>query len=137
MLKVIVDTNVLVSSLIQRNYPFLVVDYLLMETQIELCISDEVIREYVDVLNRVKFFKYPEYEIRSKMLIASIKRIGFFYSPVGRVHIIHDESDNRFLELAETCNADYLITGNVRHFAMPEYKKTKIVTPKEFWELMN
>jgi predicted nucleic acid-binding protein len=37
MLTVIIDTNVLLSSLIQRNYPFLVVDYVLMQTEIELC----------------------------------------------------------------------------------------------------
>ena len=57
MLKVIVDTNVLVSSLIQHNYLFLVVDNILMASEIEICISNDVITEYFDVLNRVKFFK--------------------------------------------------------------------------------
>lgn len=116
MLKVIVDTNVLVSSLIQHSYPFLVVDFILMESRIEICISDDVITEYFNVLNRVKFFKYPDYEVRSQMLLSSIKKIGIMHFPTIKVDIIKDESDNRFLELAETCNADYIITGNTKDF---------------------
>jgi predicted nucleic acid-binding protein len=42
-----------------------------------------------------------------------------------------DPDDNRFLECADTARADYLVTGNLRHF--PRFwKKTKIITPREF-----
>lgn len=50
-----------------------------------------------------------------------------------KVNIIEDESDNKFLELAETCKAEYLITGNTKHFAMERYKSTQIVSAKEFY----
>ena len=41
--------------------------------------------------------------------------------------------NNRFLECAETINAEFLITGNKRHF--PEvWKGTKIVNAREFLE---
>ena len=135
MLKLIIDTNVLVSSLIQRSYPFVIFDYVLMKRQIELCISDDLLNEYIDVLNRIKFFKYPDYEVRSKILLSDIKKFGIKYSPSVKIDIIKDEVDNRLLDLAETCNADYLITGNAKHFLMKKYKNTKIVSPKEFWEL--
>ena len=135
MLKLIIDTNVLVSSLIQRSYPFVIVDYVLMKRQIELCISDDLLNEYIDVLNRIKFFKYPDYEVRSKILLSDIKKFGIKYSPSVKIDIIKDEADNRLLDLAETCNADYLITGNAKHFLMKKYKNTKIGSPKEFWEL--
>ncbi|HEY5463566.1 MAG TPA: putative toxin-antitoxin system toxin component, PIN family [Hanamia sp.] len=135
MLKLIIDTNVLVSSLIQRSYPFVIFDYVLMKRQIELCISDDLLNEYIDVLNRIKFFKYPDYEVRSKILLSDIKKFGIKYSPSVKIDIIKDEADNKLLELAETCNADYLITGNAKHFLMKKYKNTKIVSPKEFWEL--
>jgi uncharacterized protein len=60
--------------------------------------------------------------------------------------IISDPADNRLLELAETCQADYLVTGNTNDFTMTEYKGdftmteykgTRIVNPKEFFELLN
>jgi hypothetical protein len=135
MLRVIVDTNVLVSSLIQRSYPFLIIDYIFSKNTVELCISNDVVNEYLDVLSRIKFFKYPDYEVKSKILLYHIKKIGFLHFPTVKVNIIKDEPDNRFLELAETCNADYIITGNTKHFPMKEYKSTRIVSPHEFWEI--
>lgn len=136
MQKVIIDTNVFVSSLIQNNYPFLVVDYIFKErNSIELCISEQLQNEYSEVLNRIKFFRYEDYDLKSKILISNINDFGSKYLSSIKLNIIQDESDNKFLELAETCNADYLITGNTKHFPMKEYKNTKIVSPKEFWEL--
>ena len=38
------------------------------------------------------------------------------------------------LELAEESKADFIITGNTNDFTISEYKTTKIVTPKEYWE---
>jgi hypothetical protein len=49
--------------------------------------------------------------------------------------ILTDEPDNRLLELAQNCQADFIITGNTSDFKMDTYKKTKIVTPKEYWEI--
>jgi uncharacterized protein len=136
MLKVIIDTNVFVSSLIQHNYPFLIVDYIFKErSTIELCVSEELQSEYSEVLNRIKFFRYADYDIKSKILLANIGNFSCKYLPSIKLNIIQDKSDNKFLELAETCKAGYLITGNTKHFPMKEYKNTKIVTPKEFWEL--
>jgi putative PIN family toxin of toxin-antitoxin system len=136
MLKVIIDTNVFVSSLIQHNYPFLVVDYIFKKrSTIELCVSEELQNEYSEVLSRIKFFRYSDYDMKSKILLANIDSFGCKYLPSVELNIIQDKSDNKFLELSETCNADYLITGNTKHFPMKEYKNTKIVSPKEFWEL--
>ncbi len=55
MQKIIVDTNVFVSALIQRGYPFYIVDALFKENNLQLCISDEIFEEYYDVLNRKRF----------------------------------------------------------------------------------
>ncbi len=137
MLKVIIDTNVFVSSLIQHNYPFLVVDYIFKERMtIELCISKELQNEYSEVLSRIKFFRYPGYDLKSRILLSNINNFDRTYLPTLKINILQDESDNKFLELAESSDADYLITGNGKHFPMTEYKKTRIVSPKEFWELM-
>lgn len=41
--------------------------------------------------------------------------------------------DNKFLELAEISQADFLITGNINDFNINQIGKTKIVNPAEFW----
>jgi len=136
MLQVIIDTNVLVSSLIQHSYPFLIVDFLIKSSNSSICISMKISNEYNDVLFREKFTKYAEFFSNAKDLLSDLEEKAEMFYPDVTLDILEDKSDNKFLELAETCNADYLITGNLRHFPMREYKKTKIVTPKEFWELM-
>ena len=97
MLKVIIDTNVFVSSLIQHNYPFLVVDYIFKERKsIELCISEQLQNEYSEVLNRIKFFRYEDYDLKSKILISNINDFGSKYLSSIKLNIIQDESDNNF-----------------------------------------
>lgn len=135
MQKLVIDTNVFVSALIQRNYPYLIVSEILSESDIELCISDEVFEEYFDVLNREKFSKYPDFEAKAQTLLVDIQKRAIKYFPTTKLEIINDINDNKLLELAEVSNAHYLITGNTNDFTMKEHKGTKIVPPKEFWEL--
>ena len=135
MLKAIIDTNVLVSSLIQRSYPFLIVQFLINSRKSKICLSTNVLEEYKDVLSREKFIKYSLFILNAKDLLFDLEEKGEKYYPTVMLDLLEDKSDNKFLELAETCQADYLITGNTKHFPMKEYKKTKIVSPKEFWEL--
>jgi len=53
-MRLILDTNVLVSALIQRSYPYFIVDNVLANKSLQLCISDKLFAEYLDVLNREK-----------------------------------------------------------------------------------
>lgn len=61
MQKIIIDTNVLVSALIQRNYPNFILYNHVLENLVEVCISDELFEEYLEVLNRPKFYKYLDF----------------------------------------------------------------------------
>jgi putative PIN family toxin of toxin-antitoxin system len=136
-MRLILDTNVLVSALIQRNYPYLIVDLILADNTLQLCISDQLLTEYVEVLNREKFSKFSDFHARAQILLADLESRALKFSPTVKVDIIADDPDNRLLELAETCQADYIVTGNTHDFTMTEYKGTKIASPKEFFELLN
>jgi predicted nucleic acid-binding protein len=50
--------------------------------------------------------------------------------------VIKDFADNRLLEPAVESRTDYLITGNNNDFQFTEYEGTRIINPKEFWELL-
>ena len=50
-MRLILDTNVLVSALIQRNYPYFIVDLILADNTLQVCISDQLFAEYIEVLN--------------------------------------------------------------------------------------
>ena len=133
MQRIVVDTNVLVSALIQRSYPFHILQELFSNDDIELCISDELFKEYFDVLNRRKFAGFADFISNAQTLLVDIEKRAVKYFPTVKLEIINDLDDNKLLELAETCKADFLITGNTKDFTLQTYKETKIVTPKEYW----
>ncbi|MDR1000798.1 MAG: putative toxin-antitoxin system toxin component, PIN family [Clostridiales bacterium] len=134
MHNIIIDTNVFVSSLIQKSYPFRIVYELLIEDKIQLCISEQLLHEYYDVLHRPKFSKYKDFLVQAETLLTTITLKSKKFIPKIKLDIIFDIKDNRLLELADACSADFLITGNTNDFTFSHYKETKIVTPKEYWD---
>jgi predicted nucleic acid-binding protein len=60
-----------------------------------------------------------------------IKNHSYTVAPTKRLDVTHDPDDNISLECADVARADYLVTGNQRHF--PRFwKKTKVITVREF-----
>src|SRR5690349_21844569 len=108
MQKIILDTNVLISALIQRSYPHLIVSDLFIQRKIMLCVSDELMKEYFDVLKRRKFSKYPDFVAKAEILLSSIENDAGKFFPKTKVKIISDLDDNKLLELAAASKADFL-----------------------------
>lgn len=134
MQKIVLDTNILVSSLIQKNYSYFIVNELVIEKRIHLCVSDQLMEEYYLVLKRKKFSIYPDFLNKAETLLAQIETISDLYFPKIKLNIIRDFDDNKLLELAFECKANFLITGNSNDFTMAKFGKTKVVTPREYWE---
>ena len=134
MQKIIVDTNVIVSSLIQENYPHYIIFDLFIEDKIILCISPQLMEEYYAVLERPKFAQFQDFTAKARVVLANIEMKALLYKPSIFIDLISDKDDNKLLELADECMADFVITGNTTDFTISQYKQTKIVTPKEYWE---
>ncbi len=134
MQKVIIDTNVIVSSLIQNSYPYLIIYELFFEEKFHICVSEKLMAEYYEVLARPKFEKYQDFFIRAEALLTNIETSAIKYIPKIKIELISDKDDNKILELADECEAHFIITGNTKDFTFSLYKHTRIVTPKEYWE---
>jgi putative PIN family toxin of toxin-antitoxin system len=134
MHKVIIDTNVLVSALIQRSYPNFILYNCVLENLVKVCISDELFEEYLVVLNRPKFSKYADFLNKAEFVIAQIESKATKFFPKEKFEIIGDLADNKLLELASESKADFIITGNTNDFTMGNFKDTKIVSPKDYWD---
>jgi predicted nucleic acid-binding protein len=65
-------------------------------------------------------------------LLNDIEAKATMYNPLISLDIISDKDDNKILELADICTADYIITGNTNDFTFPTYKNTQIVNPKDY-----
>jgi uncharacterized protein len=98
----------------------------------QLCVSAEVFAEYEEVLNRPKF-NFTASAIAETL--GGFREKGFWVKPTGKVSVCDDPDDDIFLECAEAAAADYLITGNQRHFPAAGWGRLKIVTAREFLTL--
>lgn len=134
MQKLILDTNVIVSALISNSIPTMILYELILTKSVGTCLSEEIFVEYIEVLEREKFEKFPHFKSKANVVLNKLREISTFYSIGKRVNILTDASDNKFLELAAVSNADYLITGNTQHFTIKEFEYTKILTPRDYWE---
>jgi uncharacterized protein len=130
-LRLVIDTNVLVSAAIKPTGLQRTVLLLAMTKPARLYVSRPIMEEYTDVLAR------PELKIRKglrQQLVQLIKNHSYEVAPTRRLEVTGDPDDNIFLECADAARADYLVTGNQRHF--PRFwKKTKIITAREFISL--
>lgn len=131
-IRAVLDTNVLVSTLLNpHGIPAAVLGLVLART-IQPCISPAVLAEYVGVLNRPKFPFQPQ-DVRK--LITFIQTNGVLVTPHRRLSVCGDEGDNRFLECAEAADARYLVTGNKRHFPK-RWQTTEIVNAREILSIV-
>jgi len=86
--KIIFDTNVLVSALIQKNYPYFIVYNCLLEGFVDICISNDLFKEYLDALNRPKFSKYLNFIAQAEYVLAQIESKATIYFPKEKFDII-------------------------------------------------
>jgi uncharacterized protein len=93
--------------------------------------GNAILVEYNEVFAR------PELRIGKGLrpqLLQVIKNHSHTVVPTRPLEATTDPDDNTFLECADAARADYLVTGNPKHF--PKYwKKTKVVTPRDFVNL--
>lgn len=134
MQKLILDTNIIVSALIKNSIPTKILYELVLTQKVKTCLSDQILAEYVEVMNREKFTKYTNFKTKSDIVLNKLREISEFYKTDRKIEILSDTSDNKFLELAAVSSADYLVTGNTLDFLITEFEYTKILTPREYWD---
>ena len=128
---VVLDTNILISSIFWRGSPYKVV-LNAIKKKYYLYLSGEILDELEEKLSLK--FKFPEDKIKDH--IGILKEYGKIVEPTIKVDIIkEDPDDNKILECAVSCNADYIVSGDHHLLKLKEFKGIKIVTAKEFLDL--
>ena len=135
MQKLILDTNIIVSALISNSIPTKILYELVLNQKVKTCLTEEIFTEYIEVLNREKFTKYTNFKSKADIVLNKLREISTYYETNRKIEILSDTSDNKFLELAAVSSADYLITGNTFDFQITEFEYTRILTPREYWNL--
>jgi putative PIN family toxin of toxin-antitoxin system len=132
MLIVVLDTNVLVSSLLsQKSWPAKILD-LIMSDHIQVAYDERILAEYEEVLSR------PELRIHPARILAVIDHMElagkFVEAGLLPTEGYTDPDDIMFAEVFITSNADALVTGNLRHYKPLLKQNALVLSPAHFME---
>jgi uncharacterized protein len=133
MIRVVLDTNVIVSALLQPLGPPAAVFLLVAGGEVQLCISASVYAEYEEVIRRPRLARDEEVIAATLQIV---REKGFWVRPTETIKACSDSDDDIFLECAHAACADYLVTGNLKHFP-PSWASIVVVTPRRFLDLQS
>lgn len=130
--RVIIDTNVLISFLLSvESLPGQAVRHILVHNTPIL--SEETEKELFTKLLNPKFDRYVNLAIRMEFFDTYVHRSEKVHPDIA-VSDCRDPADNKFLELAISAKADYIITGDKDLLALNPYQSIPIIPPKAFLE---
>jgi putative PIN family toxin of toxin-antitoxin system len=134
MMRVVLDTNVLVSALISPFGNEAQALDAVQKDRIIPCISPNILTEYTEVLARPKFGFAPD-EIDG--LIGLLKSKGLLFVPVSAAGTSPDPGDDDFIACALEAQAEFIVTGNKRHFPDERCGRAKVVSAREMVDKLN
>jgi uncharacterized protein len=127
--KVVLDTNVLVSALVFPGGVPEQVYRLAIEGDFTLVASPPLLAE----LGRVLTEKFGWQDDYVRAALAQIVRIGEIVEPVDRVNVIVDDpDDDRVLEAARTGGAGFIVSGDRHLLGLSRWGEVAILSPAEF-----
>ena len=134
MTRVVIDTNVFVSSFFGGN-PRKIID-LWKNGSIVLCLSQEIIEEYLAVLNRLGLDNTKEISNLTRLFAEGYNSI--FTAKTFKLEVVkEDVEDNKFLECAVALNSKNIVSGDKHLTSIRKYIDIVIMSPREFIECHN
>lgn len=132
-MKVVLDTNVLVSALLTPHGPTARVLDAVLAGRLLLLFDDRILREYSEVLHRERFGFTPE-DVRA--LLEFIRSEGQEVSAPPLGIVLPDPDDLMFVEVAVAGKADAIVTSNRRHFPEGSYGGIPVLSPAEMLSML-
>ena len=128
-MKVVIDTNVFVSSYFGGN-PRKIID-LWKRGKISLCVSKNILDECIEMLQRIGLGDGREIEEFLSLFAKGFNIL--FTTKTPKINAVRDNpDDDKFIECAVALKAEAIITGDKALKAMNEYMGIKILTPQQF-----
>jgi len=128
-MRLVLDTNILISACWSPGGLEAQLVRMALEREVQLCVTDIVLAEYHDVARRPKFAAQRDCFQRTLAEIEAVAELVTASEPAAAAP---DDDDNRLLECAAGAGAQWLITGNLRHFPVI-WRGTRIVNARQFF----
>ena len=129
-MKIVVDTNVLISGVFFGGMPRKVLSAII-NRKIVACATDEIVDEYNEIVREMISRKQGNlnYDI-----LAPLIGILEIVKPITKVEVSRDPDDDKFLGCAKDAGALYIVSGDKDLLVLEQFENIEIVTAKEFCE---
>jgi uncharacterized protein len=132
MISAVLDTNVLVSALLRDVGPPALILRRVLAQAFRCYLSEAILAEYDIAIRRPHLKIVPS---DASEAIRRLRDVSTLVTPRRRVRAAVDLSDNKFLECALEARADFVVTGNLRHFPS-RFQDIRILSPTDFMTIV-
>lgn len=133
MIKVAVDTNVLISGFIWGGIPREIIDKFRFDASYILVFSPELIHEFRNKLLR----KFHLEATKIDQWIRELTQYAELVIPEFTTKICRDPKDNMILDTGVSGDAEYIVTGDKDLLILGKFQKTTILSPKGFLQILH
>ena len=129
-MRIVIDTNVLISAIFWTGKPKQLLNYVRRQ-KITFVTSSELLSELREILTRQdKPFHLPDNE--ADQVVEAIKRSAEIIESHSPINVCDDDMDNRVIACAIDGMAEYIVTGDLHLLGLGSYKSVKIMTVADF-----
>jgi len=132
-MKVVLDTNVVVSGFLHAHQAPGQILQRVGSKNFLVLYDALMLTEYREVLLR-RQFDLVEQAVDAFLRVVQLEGMPIIPQPL--VRRLPDPDDEAFLEVAVAGQADFLITGNLKHFPLRHIQGVRIVSPRDFLEVL-
>ncbi len=132
-MRFVLDTNLLVSGVIAAGLPRRLLDGA-KAGEFELCTSEVLLAELLDVLSRAKFAaRLSQADLTPQGIVDDLRRIAVVVSPIDTPRVVPtDPDDDHVIAAAVTGQADLIASGDKRDLLpLGSFAGIEIVTARE------
>ncbi|MFN4133535.1 MAG: putative toxin-antitoxin system toxin component, PIN family [Candidatus Hadarchaeales archaeon] len=134
-MRVVLDTNVLVSALIKTGKPKKLI-FKISEKKVQVVLSKEILEEFAEVTNDPKIRKY----VGDDDVVDFLRVIGYISSIVqvkSKFKVVkEDPDDDMVLRTANDGEAEYIVSGDRHLLSLKEFRRIKIVTVDQMLDIL-
>ena len=133
-MRIVLDTNCLIQSVSPRSKYHAVWEFF-VSGENRLCITNEIIEEYIEILQKLVGYEVSEYIV--KTIINS--PFTEFFTPYYYFELIKaDPDDNKFVDCAIVAHARYVVTNDHHYDVLKEipFPKVQIISIQDFMKVV-
>jgi putative PIN family toxin of toxin-antitoxin system len=129
-MKIVVDTNVLISGVFFGGFPRKILSMIVGE-QLTAVATAEIVDEYEEIVREM--IDRKQGHLNRNLLTPLIKALEII-EPVTKVELSRDPDDDKFLGCARDARALYIVSGDKDLLVLKQFENIQILTAKEFCE---